>query len=80
MNSEPTREEALFQAASQLAGPERAAFLNGACHDDSALRQRLEALLLAHEASVGVLADEPVREVLAPRLICLTPSPTKRWA
>jgi hypothetical protein len=31
MNIEPQREEALFQAAAQLAGAERAFFLNGAC-------------------------------------------------
>jgi len=50
MPSSPNREETLFQAAIQLAGAERAAFLNGACLDDKALRQRLEALLAAHDA------------------------------
>src|SRR5258706_405534 len=44
------REEALFQAASQLTDAERATFLNGACLGDNALRQRLEALLGAHDA------------------------------
>src|ERR1043166_7228045 len=43
------REEALFQAAVQLTGAERAAFLNGACLGDNAQRQRLEALLAAHD-------------------------------
>src|SRR5271157_3187076 len=57
---EPPREEALFQAAAQLTGVERAAFLNGACHGDPALRQRLEALLAAHEAKDSLLEpDEP---------------------
>ena len=68
MKPEPPREEALFQAASSLTGPARAAFLDGACHGDPALRARLEALLVAHEASAGVLADEPAREVLAPTI------------
>jgi tetratricopeptide (TPR) repeat protein/tRNA A-37 threonylcarbamoyl transferase component Bud32 len=50
MPATPNREEALFQAASQLTGAERAIFLNGACLGDDALRQRLEALLAAHDA------------------------------
>jgi len=41
------REEALFAAALQRPASERAAFLDGACHDDAALRGRLEALLAA---------------------------------
>ena len=49
MPSPQNREEALFQAASQLTGAERVSFLNGACLGDDALRQRLEALLAAHE-------------------------------
>jgi WD40 repeat protein/serine/threonine protein kinase len=49
MPSPQNREEALFQAAVQLTGAERAAFLNGACLGDDALRQRLEALLAAHD-------------------------------
>src|ERR1044071_8740517 len=49
MASPQNREEALFQAAVQLTGAERAAFLNGACLGDNALRQRLEALLAAHD-------------------------------
>src|SRR5438034_3928845 len=49
MPSPQNREEALFQAAVQLTGAERASFLNGACLGDSALRQRLEALLAAHD-------------------------------
>jgi serine/threonine protein kinase len=47
--SPQNREETLFQAAAQLAGAERASFLNGACLGDPALRQRLEALLAAHD-------------------------------
>ncbi len=50
MPSPQNREEALFQAAVQLTGAERAAFLQGACLGDVALRQRLDALLAAHDA------------------------------
>src|SRR5437867_11115837 len=49
MPSPQNREEALFQAAVQLTGAERATFLKGACLGDNALRQRLEALLAAHD-------------------------------
>ncbi len=49
MPSPQNREEALFEAASQLTGAERITFLNGACLGDNALRQRLAALLAAHE-------------------------------
>src|SRR5208337_5380513 len=50
MSPPKNREEVLFQAAVQLTGAERAAFLKGACLGDDALRQRLEALLAAHDA------------------------------
>ena len=55
---EPQREAALFQAATQLTGAERAAFLNSACHGNPALRQRLEALLAAHDAKDSFLEPE----------------------
>src|SRR5882672_4470825 len=57
MNPDPQREAALFQAAAQLTGSARALFLDGACHSDAALRQRIEALLAAHEQSEGLLAE-----------------------
>jgi serine/threonine protein kinase/tetratricopeptide (TPR) repeat protein len=44
------REETLFAAALKFPPPERAAFLNGACKDNPPLRQRLDALLAAHES------------------------------
>jgi WD40 repeat protein/serine/threonine protein kinase len=50
MPSPQNREEALFQAAVQLTGADRATFLNGACLGDDAMRKRLEALLAAHDA------------------------------
>jgi RIO-like serine/threonine protein kinase len=57
MNPDPQREAALFQAAVQLTGVARATFLDGACHGNPALRQRLEALLAADAQSEGVLAE-----------------------
>jgi WD40 repeat protein/serine/threonine protein kinase len=50
------REVALFAAAMEKrTRAERAAYLEGACGDDLALRARLEALLAAQEASDSVL-------------------------
>jgi tRNA A-37 threonylcarbamoyl transferase component Bud32/tetratricopeptide (TPR) repeat protein len=57
MNPEPQREEALFQAAAQLTGSARAAFLDAMCEGDAALRAHIEALIAAHEQSEGVLAE-----------------------
>ena len=42
-------EEALFAAALERPAAERAAFLDGACHGNPALRARLAALLAAHD-------------------------------
>jgi hypothetical protein len=56
MKSEPNREEALFQAAAQLTGDQRAIFLDGACYGDPALRQRLEALLASKAENQGAAA------------------------
>jgi hypothetical protein len=58
MKPEPQREESLFQAAAQLSGAERAAFLNGACLGDTALRLRLDALLAADDAKDSFLEPE----------------------
>jgi serine/threonine protein kinase/WD40 repeat protein len=58
MKPDPQHEAALFQAAAQLTGAERAAFLNVACHGDPALRQRLEALLAAHDATDSFLEPQ----------------------
>jgi serine/threonine protein kinase len=57
MKPDAQREAALFQAAAQLTGSARAAFLDNAFRGDSASRQRLEALLAADEQSEGVLAE-----------------------
>jgi WD40 repeat protein len=45
----PNREEALFALALTKPAAERAAWLDRECVDDPALRQRLEALLAAHD-------------------------------
>jgi len=54
------REELLFGLAVTKSGAERSAFLERECGGDQALRQRIEALLSAHEQSAGLLA-EPVQ-------------------
>ncbi|HKI31789.1 MAG TPA: protein kinase [Gemmataceae bacterium] len=54
------REEALFAAALEKpTRAERAAYLEGACGGDRALRARIEALLAAHDAGGGVLDAPP---------------------
>jgi len=53
-------EQAVFAEAVQLDTPEaRAAFLDGACGADAALRQRVEALLRAAENAGDFLEDPP---------------------
>lgn len=61
------REEALFRAAVELGpGTARQVFLDQACAGDAALRQRLEALLAAHDQPATVLdaPTEPARPTL----------------
>ena len=74
MRPDEQREAALFQAAAQLTGDARASFLDNACRGDTALRQRLEALLAAHEQTEGALA-EPAAAVKATMKIQFTDSP-----
>jgi eukaryotic-like serine/threonine-protein kinase len=50
MPSPQNREAALFVLALEKPAEKRTDFLDGACHGDPALRQRLESLLAAHEA------------------------------
>jgi WD40 repeat protein len=51
------REAALFNLVLEKPVTERTAFLDAICEDDPALRQRLEALLAAHEQTEGALAE-----------------------
>jgi hypothetical protein len=55
MNPSPNREVALFSAALELDPSERAAYLDKACADDPALRQRLDELLRAHQDAITFL-------------------------
>src|SRR5438445_4208643 len=60
MNNDHQREEQIFEAALQFPTPEqRAAFVKGACGNDETLRQRVEALLKAHEHTSGFLDQPP---------------------
>jgi hypothetical protein len=53
-----SRAAALFHEARQRRGPERAAFLDGACGTDGDLRAEVEALLSA-DADAGGFLDQP---------------------
>src|SRR5262245_8020629 len=52
-------ERELFEAALERPPENRAAFLDGACGSDAALRERLEALLSKHDQA-GSFLEEPV--------------------
>jgi hypothetical protein len=61
MSETADRTESVFAAAVQINSPaERAAYLEQACADDPALRQRIEALLRAHDRA-GHYLDQPAR-------------------
>lgn len=62
MSTNIERLEALFNRAIEFRTDERAAFLAGACGQDTALLQRVRALLQAHEAGEGILPDQPRTE------------------
>ena len=64
----PNREELLFQLALTKPATERSLFLERECGDDKALRQRLEALLAAHEQPETLL--ETRRDELRESPIC----------
>jgi WD40 repeat protein/tRNA A-37 threonylcarbamoyl transferase component Bud32 len=57
MRHDAQREAALFDAAAKLRGRERTMFLDGACHGDSELRARLDALLAAQEQPEDALVE-----------------------
>ena len=59
------REAALFAAALECPTAARATFLDGACHGDPALRERLTALLAAHEQPATELAGDAESTVKA---------------
>jgi hypothetical protein len=67
MPSPQEREEALFRAAIELPpGVARQAFLDQACDGDSALRQRLEALLAARQPPDDLRSQSGCHFVVSP--------------
>ena len=58
-NPDASAAEAIFNAALAFSAAERGAYLAGACGDNLSLRQRVEALLRAHEAPPGFLPEQP---------------------
>src|ERR1041385_7048416 len=60
MNDPRQREEAVFEGALQLGGPERADYLEKTCAGEPELRRRVEALLGALERAGGLLKDPAI--------------------
>lgn len=58
MNDEPGREVAVFTEAIKIPSRDRAAFLDQVCRGDQNLRQKVEALLRAHDR-IGNFLEEP---------------------
>src|SRR6185369_13577535 len=63
MNDSPDREVIVFHAALQLPASQRRAYLDEACHGDSALRHRVEVLLKAYERAGDFLAKPAAERV-----------------
>jgi len=59
MRDPPDRDVAVFTEALQLAGSERAAYLDRACDGDRELRRKVEALLKSHNRIGGFLEHSP---------------------
>src|SRR4051812_7443443 len=59
VNESLDRLESLFAGAMQKPAADRAAYLDQACNDDPALRQRVEALLRAQVAAGSFLQAPP---------------------
>ena len=55
--------EYIFQCALDLDKPQRPVFLDGACLGDASLRQRVDALLAAHEEAEGFLPAGPTTDL-----------------
>ncbi len=72
MSESPDREEAIFDAASQLPPEKRAEYLGQACGDDAGLRQRIEALLHSHEQAGGFL-EPPAASAARPTIVLSLP-------
>jgi len=61
-----TPDAEIFADALELPAGERAQFLDRACARDSALRQRIEALLAAHAAARDFLEPPPAGRSIPP--------------
>lgn len=62
--------EAVFSAAlNKKSGAERAAYLEGACSDDSILREKVEVLLSAHDEAGNFLKPPPTEDTAGPESV-----------
>ena len=59
----PSREEEIFSALVALPVPERGAYLEKACGEDAALRQRLEGLLQSFDEAEGFMPGPAVTDI-----------------
>ena len=57
MDNQPQREETIFEAALALRAEERGGYLDQACGDDGQQRERIAALLEAHEQAAQFLTE-----------------------
>ncbi len=74
MPVEPNQVKAIFLSALEKASPaERSAYLDEACAGDAALRQRVEALLQAHDAGDSFLESPLLAEPALPPTVGVTP-------
>jgi eukaryotic-like serine/threonine-protein kinase len=62
MNDDAGREMAVFTGAIKVPLRDRNAFLDIACDGDEGLRQKVEALLKAHDRIGNFLEDPPTEE------------------
>jgi len=72
MNESTNREEAIFDAASQLPPGKRAEYLRQACAGDDELRRRVEALLQAQEQAGGFM-EETAAPAARPTMVLSIP-------
>ncbi len=65
MNPDDNRDVVLFTEALKLPVEERDAFLRRACGDDTALREKVEALLKAQDR-IGDFLEKPAATLIPP--------------
>src|ERR1017187_4988961 len=70
MNSDKPSEDEIFERASQLSDEQRAAYLKEVVQGDEQLRQRIEALLEAHEQAGDFLNEPPAG--VSPKTLVIT--------